>query len=134
MYRFYPIVLVFIISSCGLHLNYLGKTSAPTENVDVFVDAGAIKKRYTIVGRGYIEGMTLSRRGYDKMQRKALKMAKEKGADAILFQDFYYTEAGTATYQITQRDTVGSGMISIPGNSISPVVSSRTDILFLKYE
>src|SRR3954469_25770340 len=95
MYKFYTVIFTFFFSSCGLHLNYLGKTSTPTQKVDVYVDAGAIKKTYTIVGKGYMEGMTLSKKGYEKMQKKALKKAKEKGADAVLFQDVYYNESNS---------------------------------------
>jgi hypothetical protein len=135
MFKFYAILLIStLISSCGSRLNYLGKTLPPTETVDIYVDAAAIKRGYTIVGKGYMEGFTVSKRGYDRMQKKALRMAKEKGADAILFQDYYYTENSGNVYNVTRTDSVGHGLVSVPNNAVNAVLSSRTDILFLKYE
>jgi hypothetical protein len=136
MNRIYFSLLLIVFSSCGAHLNYLGSTYAPTENVDVYVDPSAIKHPYTIIGKGYMEygvgPYTKSR--IEKMQEKAIETAKTKGADAILFQDYYFKENGASIETVTKTDSVGKSLVSVQTGNISPMISSRTDILFLKYE
>jgi hypothetical protein len=135
MIKFYSLLFIAAFSSCGSHLNYLGTSSTPTKNVDVYVDASAIKHPYTIIGKGYMEygfgGYSKSR--IDKMQEKAIKKAKAKGADAILFQDYYFKENGASIQTVTKADSVGKSLVSAQTGNISPIISSRTDILFLKY-
>lgn len=135
MNKFYFLFFIVTLSSCGSHLSYLGSSQTPTKNVDVYVDATAIKHPYTIVGKGYMEygvgGFTKSR--IEKMQEKAIKKAKAKGADAILFQDYYYKENGASIQTVTKADSVGKSLVSVQTGSVSPLISSRTDILFLKY-
>jgi hypothetical protein len=50
---YFFLVVAFVLSSCGVSVNYLGNSFQKTSNVDVYVDQGAIKKSYTIVGKGY---------------------------------------------------------------------------------
>jgi|SRR5215216_3505664 len=134
MFKYYSFLFIsFLFFSCGARLNYLGSSSAPTKNVDVFVDAASIKRPYTIVGKGYMDGITLSKSAIERMQKKALQKAREKGADAILFQDFYITENGTSVNSVSKSDSVGKSLVTIQSGRLSPVVTSKTDILFLKY-
>ena|SRR5688572_9306926 len=131
MYKFYSLILASFLFSCGMRMNYLGTTSSPTENVDVFVDPGAIKKPYTIVGKGYAEGISISKKSYEIMQKKAIRKAKEKGADAILFQDHYIIDNNMGMQSMTRTDSTGYSLIQ--NSRVSPVVSSKPEILFLKY-
>jgi hypothetical protein len=135
MIRFYTL-LSLALSSCGSHLNYLGSSYSPTKNVDVYVDASAIKHPYTIVGKGYMEyGVGgYSKSSIEKMQAKAIQKAKSKGADAILFQDYYFKDNGASMQTVTKADSVGKSLLSVQTGNINPVISSRTDILFLKYD
>lgn len=130
MNKIYTLVFVSCLFSCGMRLNYLGSSSSPTENIDIYVDPSAIKKSYTIVGKGYAEGISISKKSYEIMQKKAVRKAKEKGADAILFQDHYIID--NSIQGVGRTDSTGSALINT-NNRISPVVTSKTDILFLKY-
>ena len=112
-------------------MNYLGTASSPTDNVDVFVDPGAIKKPYTIVGKGYAEGISISKKSYEIMQKKAIRKAKEKGADAILFQDHYIIYNNMGMQSMTRTDSTGYSLIQ--NSRVTPVVSAKPEILFLKY-
>ena len=136
MIRFYPLFFFVVLSSCGSHLNYLGSSYSPTKNVDVYVDASAIKHPYTIIGKGYMEygAGVYSKSRIDKLQAKAIEKAKAKGADAVLFQDYYFKENGASVQTVTKADSVGKSLVSVQTGNISPVISSRTEILFLKYE
>jgi hypothetical protein len=134
MIKYYALLLI-VFYSCGSHMNYLGSSYAPSKKVDVYVDPSAIKRSYTIIGKGYMEyGYTLTKKRIDKMQVKAIEKAKAKGADAILFQDYYIKEDGASINMVTKTDSVGKGLLSVQTGRVGPVVSSRTDILFLKYE
>lgn len=135
MNKFYSLFFIVTLSSCGSQLNYLGSSQTPTKSVDVYVDASAIKHPYTIVGKGYMEygvgSFTKSR--IEKMQTKAIEKAKAKGADAVLFQDYYFKDNGASIQTVTKADSVDKSLVSLQAGNISSVISSRTDILFLKY-
>ena len=134
MIKYYTLLFI-VFSSCGSRLNYLGSSYSPSANVDVYVDASAIKRPYTVIGKGYMEygygAYTKSR--IEKMQTKAIEKAKTKGADAILFQDYYVRQEGASIHTVTQADSVGKRLVTVQNGTVSPVISSRTDILFLKY-
>lgn len=128
--------LMFItLCSCGSRLNYLGSSYNPSKKVDVYVDASTIKRPYTIMGKGYMQygvGSSVKSR-IDKMQTKAIEKAKAKGADAVLFQDYLVKRDGTNIQTITKTDSVGKGLVTVETGTIGPVVSTGTNILFLKY-
>ena len=133
MNKIYSLILVSFLFSCGLRLNYLGSSNSPTKDIDIYVDPGAIKKPYTIVGKGYPEGISISKKSIEIMQKKAIRKAKEKGADAILFQDHYFIDNYGGIQGITRTDTTGSSLVNFQNNNVSPVVSSKPEIFFLKY-
>jgi len=135
MQKIYSILpCVFFFSSCGVSVNYLGNSFDKTSNVDVYVDPAAIKKTYTVIGKGYENYYNvLSRNNIEKLQLKAIQKAKQKGADAILFQDYHVLHSGTAISTTTKVDTVARGVVTTSNTHAGPVVSSGRNILFLKY-
>ncbi len=134
MIKYYTLLLI-LFYSCGTKLNYLGSSYTPSKNVDVYVDASAIKKPYTIIGKGYmVYGYGFdSKSRIEDIQERAIKKAKEKGADAILFNDYYIKEDGASIHSVTKTDSIGKGLITVQSGSVGPVISSKRDILFLKY-
>jgi hypothetical protein len=134
MNKFYSLIPVIIFSSCGSHLNYLGSSYTPTKNVDVYVDASAIKRSYTIIGKGYMEYGYHTKSRVDKMQAKAIAKAQSTGADAVLFQDYIIKRDGTNVQTITKTDSIGKGLVTVETGTIGPIISSGTNILFLKYD
>jgi hypothetical protein len=134
MIKYYSILSLIVLCSCRARLNYLGSSLSPTKNVDVYVDATAIRRPYTIIGKGYMEfGFGVKAR-IDKMQAKAVEKARSKGADAVLFQDYIIKRDGTSVQTITKTDSVGKGLVTVETGTIGPIVSSGTNILFLKYD
>jgi hypothetical protein len=131
MNKIYALIFVSCLFSCGMRLNYLGTSSSPTENIDIYVDPGAIKKSYTIVGKGYAEGISISKKSYEIMQKKAIRKAKEKGADAILFQDHYVID--NSIQGIARTDSSANSLISIENSRVSTAVTVKPEIFFLKY-
>jgi hypothetical protein len=136
MIRFYsPLIISLVFISCaGTRVSYLGSSSAPTSKVDVYVDASSIKRPYTIMGKGYPEYNLAPRNRMEKTQEKALQKARMNGADAILFQDYYFLQDGTSIHSIARTDSIGKGLVTEKNMTVSPIISSRTDILFLKYK
>jgi len=135
MKKIYPLfILPVFVLSCGSRINYLGSSYSPTQKVDVYVDPSSIKKPYTIVGKGFFQAVYPSRNNIDKMQTKAIAKAREKGADAILFDSYYVIHDGAAVHSVTKTDSVGRGTVSVNNTTVSPVISTGTNILFLKYQ
>jgi hypothetical protein len=135
MIKCYTLLLIAFYS-CGARLNYLGNSFTPSKNVDVYVDASSIKRPYTIMGKGYMEyGYGLyTKSKIEKMQEKAVEKAREKGADAILFQEYFIKENGASIQTVSKTDSVGKGLVTVQTGTVGPVISSRRDILFLKYD
>ena len=127
--KIYTPLLAIFIFSCATRLNYLGSSLKPTTHVDVFVDAAAIKRSYTIIGKGYQESTLVSK---ERMQEQAISKAMEKGADAVLFQDYFITDDKTA-YAVTKPDSSGKTLTAQNNKPSSSIVSSQISILFLKY-
>lgn len=134
MNKFYFLFLAVLFSSCFTRhrLDYLGNSYAPTQKIDVYVDVSAIKKSYTIIGKSYFEQTAFT--SLESMQRKAVETAKHRGADAVLFQDYYIKEDGASINMVTKTDSIGKGLLTVQTGRVAPIVSSRTDILFLKYD
>lgn len=61
--------------------SYLGKTYAPTQNVDIYMDPADIKKAYTIMGNTEVEVMLKST---ERTQQELIEVARTKGADGII--------------------------------------------------
>jgi hypothetical protein len=70
------LVATTFFGSCGVRINYLGSSLAPTEHVDVYVEASAIKKPYTIIGKGYPLHFTYN--ALTKLQKKVVETARKK--------------------------------------------------------
>ena len=122
--------LLFILAACNMQLNYLGTSYTKTEKVDVFVDKSAIDKPYRIIGKGYITYY----RSVEIIQQKAVKKAKEKGADAVLISDYYVLNPGATINSVSHTDSLGKGLITIGNSTIVPNNSTGFNIIFLKYE
>ncbi|MBB1286952.1 hypothetical protein HRH25_21395 [Flavisolibacter sp. BT320] len=131
MTKIYACILsVSLLTSCGTKINYLGNSFEPTKAVDVYVDEDAISKDYTIMGKGYVS--TYSSSIPESVQRLAVSKAKQKGADAVLFKDFFVPETPSSTR--SKKDS--SGRITVSINNPTPVqsVSPEVVVYFLKYK
>jgi hypothetical protein len=129
MIKFYPLLISILSFSCHIHQHgYLGSSYTPTKNVDVFVDVSTIKKPYTIIGKTFTEMDSFT--NLERIQQKSIEIAKQKGANAILFQDYQFQDVGSVQ-TVSQRDSSSSVRVR---TTTTPVVTTRLDILFLKYD
>ena len=61
---------------------YLGKTYPATKIVDEYFDSSDVKKSYTVMGKAeLLKGF----RSMEKAQQKIIMLAKQKGADGVIF-------------------------------------------------
>lgn len=134
MFKIYSIlILSVLLASCySAQVHYMGSSYNPTRKIDVYVDASAIKKPYTVIGKGYTNN--IYERALERVQDNAIVKAREKGADAVLFNEVFILRDGTSISGTSKADSIGKSLVTVSQAYVSPVVSSRREILFLKYQ
>jgi hypothetical protein len=102
-------ILVFaaLISGCAKS-SYVGKSYAPTVNVDLFMDENGLTRPYEVMGQVSIDGESLV--STDKLQEKMMEEAKARGADAVLIEGYeeIYTGSSTSTNASSSTDKKGN--------------------------
>ena len=120
-------LLILLFLSCT-KINYVGNSYDPTNNIEVFVDEGAIKRKYDVVGKGYVQNTTTTP---EKIQIKAIEIAKQRGADAILIKDYLVPYTGVNTR--VRTDTLEKAVINVGNTIVRHGSSPEFVVLFLKY-
>ncbi len=134
MLKFYS-SLFFLFCSCApTTVNYIGSKSAPVQQVDVYVSRESIQKPYDVVGRGFVKRGFNDIRYEETMQREAIKIAKQTGADAVLFLDFAISHPPSTLSTTTRTDSVFRGTVSTSEVVVGPTTTYGFDVLFLKYK
>ena len=96
-------LLAFLALLAGCtSIDYLGKTYAPTQHVDVFFSPQDVKRAYEVMGEIRAEGDDIV--SYESMQQKLVQEAMQKGADAILIEKLDMTETGYTTVENKTRE------------------------------
>src|SRR5215207_6342453 len=103
---FYALLFLLFITSCTTRLHYVGSFTQ-SRQVDVFVDQSTIEKPYTIIRKGYVNPGTYSFKYVKRIQPLAVAKAKQKGADAILIQDYDIPVAATDVHTVFRADSGG---------------------------
>jgi len=75
------VLLLFLVFGCA-HINYVGKSYDPTDQVDVYYSQEDIAREYTVMGHAIGGGQLLV--STSKIQNELIEKAKSKGADAVL--------------------------------------------------
>ncbi len=88
------ILLLLVLTSC-ITVDYVGKRYTPTNQVDMYFDEADIKRDYEVMGT--LEAETREFVSMEKVQEKIIKEARSKGADAILFGDIQKKASGITT-------------------------------------
>jgi hypothetical protein len=125
---------VLITVSCT-KIDYVGKSYAPTANVDIYFALEDIKGSYEVMG--HLTATAGSFTSSEKMQEKIVEKAREKGADAvvILGLDVYIKEGGTSWSETTETTETTKGVKTTTSGSESSndeemkAISAR----FIKY-
>ncbi len=89
------LILVFGILFCTVMnaQKYFGKSYPATDIVDEYFESSDVKKPYTVMGKAELfQGF----RSLEKSRQKVVELAKEKGADGVIFsieEDIYGTSS-----------------------------------------
>lgn len=90
------LILVLITTvSCANKVIYYGRTYSPTDSMDIFFRESDITEPNEIMGKVTYE--ITAKRNSDNVQDKIVDRMKEKGADAILFDEISLTNTGSTT-------------------------------------
>jgi hypothetical protein len=129
MNKIYPLLFIVLISSCTTNIRYIGQSHPPTSEVDVFVAAESIRRPYDYIGKGYL--------GYFKnpvkIQQKSEKLARKKGADAVLILDYLVPHTGTQINSIFKTDSVANSAVTTASTTVQSIDQTGYSIFFLKY-
>lgn len=134
MKKIYIIFFSFVITSCAARISYLGSSSVPTQQVDVYVDESSIIKKYDVIGKGYPAVRLLNQHNINKLQNNSIEVAKAKGADAVIIKDYYIPYSGTSIQTTSKADSVGRGIIAVSNTNIQSTSTTAFTIYFLKYK
>ena len=127
-------VCFLCFTSCATRLHYLGNSFPESQSVDVYVDPSSIQKPYTIMGKGFVKEGLYSINYIKRIQPLAVAKAKQKGADAVLIQDFYVPATALGLQTTSRTDSVGRGTITVGTTSVQQSGEQKFTVLFLKYK
>jgi len=88
-------LVLLLATACSNKIIYYGRTYPPTQTVDIFFRDSDITEPHEIMGKVTYE--VTAKRSSDKVQEKIVERVKEKGADAILFDEITLTNTGSST-------------------------------------
>jgi len=88
MKRLFSILFVVTaLAGCGSSpYKYFGKSYAPTTNAEMFFREADIPEPFEIMGKMDIK--MSAKKSTDKIQRKVMQIAAQKGADAVIVDNF----------------------------------------------
>lgn len=90
----------------------------------------SIKQPFEYIGKGYLGFF----KNPNKIQKKAEKIAREKGADAVLITDYYIPDTGgTNITTVYKTDSIAKTSVTTANINAAPNSFSGYQILFLKY-
>ena len=96
------LALTTLASGCA-HLDYVGKTYAPTQNVEVVYSERDLHREYTVIGQLIATGDDLV--STSGLQRKIVERAKQVGADAVIIEGMDRVVTGSTTnYTESRKD------------------------------
>jgi hypothetical protein len=97
------LMVAVVLAGCA-SVDYVGKTYAPTSNVDVYMSADDVSRPYEVMGeaRAQVDTMPFSKPG-QQLQDKLVAEARAKGADGIILGQLQNRTTGSTS------NTVGQG-------------------------
>ena len=129
------VLAVALLTVSCTKIDYVGRSYAPTSEVDIYLSFDDIKGSYEVMGL-----LTASAGAFvstEKMQEKILEKAREKGADAvvILGLDRRVVEEGTSWKETTETKETEKGTKTTTAGSAASNTEEIKEITarFIKY-
>jgi len=130
------IALAVLLTVSCTKIDYVGRSYAPTANVDVYFSLDDIKGAYEVMG--HLTATAGSFTSSEKMQEKIIEKAREKGADAvvILGLDVYVKDGGSSWSETTETKETTSGVKTTTSGSQASNDEEMKEIKarFIKYK
>ena len=126
------IALAVLLTVSCTKIDYVGKSYAPTANVDVYFSLDDIKGSYEVMG--HLTATAGEFTSSEKMQEKIIEKAREKGADAvvILGLDHYIKDGGSSWSETTETD--GNKTTTSGSQSSNTEEMKEISARFIKYK
>ncbi|GAB3351339.1 hypothetical protein GCM10027566_09520 [Arachidicoccus ginsenosidivorans] len=111
-------ILIFLSSCSALRVNYYGRSTTPSDNVDLYLYAKDISTPYQVLGRATFKGnaYTLLSEISEKAKKSLIEQGKKIGADAVILYDQENSSAiptfKTTTTQESKVNTFGDSTIT----------------------
>src|SRR4029079_8499262 len=103
MRRMMPMLALMLVAAGCAHLDYVGKTYAPTQTVDVVYSEHDLHQEYTVIGQLIATGDQLV--SASKLQDKIVERARQVGADAGIIEGMERVVTGSSTnYTESSKD------------------------------
>jgi hypothetical protein len=119
-------------ASCANKIIYYGRTYPPTDTVEIYFRESDISEANEIMGKATYE--VTARRNSDKVQNKIVARVKEKGADAILFDEITLTNTGSSTGGAAAGAGRRRGFLGIFGSKTKYTKGQMIKATLVKYK
>jgi hypothetical protein len=98
------LLALVLLAGCA-SVDYVGKTYAPTSNVDLYMSADDVRRPYDVMGeaRAQVVAMPFSHPG-PQLQDKLVAEARAKGADGIILGQLQNRTIGSTSNTIGQGE------------------------------
>jgi hypothetical protein len=124
----------FFSFSCT-KIDYVGKSYAPTSDVDIFFSMDDIRGEYEVMG--HLTATAGDFVSTEKMQEDILEKAREKGADAVVILGLghYVVDTGSSWSETTETSKTSGGVKTTTSGSQSSGTEEKKEITaqFIKY-
>jgi hypothetical protein len=88
---------LLVVTGCGsINVDYIGKTFNPTKSVQLFFKGENINKPYNVMGKVIVKAPDTFTG--QEIQKKIIKTAEEKGADAVLIDLYTQIPQGSSCF------------------------------------
>ena len=138
-FRFKHLAVLLIIAIClsaCTKIDYIGEEYPPTTHVDLFFDMDDVTREHKVMGNLIAtadDGVSS-----EKMQKKIMEKARQKGADAVVIMGFDKYQSGETT---SYRETTEEGETKKGKSKTTTTATSSTSVkekkqikaVFIKY-
>ena len=105
---FFIPVLLFLTTSCGsIDITYIGESFKPTQEAQIYFKKGNIHRSYEVMGK--VIARAPDTFTGQEIQKKLIKTAREKGADAVLVTLYTQIPRGSSCFNNDPYNGFGGG-------------------------
>ncbi len=126
------LILVFsiFIFNTAKAQKYFGKSYPATQNVDEYYDSNDVKKPHIVMGKTeLLKGF----RSLEKSQEKILELAKQKGADGVIFSIEENVYGSSNSGSATAHDKKKSKTTVTTSGTTVDLKQQKINAVFIKY-